>query len=121
VTRHTVKAAALRLRVDPAKFCLHSLRIGGACALRAAGAPVSMILFIGRWKSAPACLSYQVVGVSEYDRAMDYLRMPGVLSIADVKSSHTRSMKYSDTCNDVVDSVGFQDGVTCDATADEGR
>ena len=28
-------------------------------------------------------------------------------------------MKYSDTCNDVVDSVGFKDGVTCDATADE--
>ena len=80
-----------------------------------------MILFMGRWKSAPACLSYQVVGVSEYDRAMDYLRTPGVLSIADVELLHTRftqSVKYSDTCNDV-DSVRFQDGVTCDATADE--
>ena len=63
VMRQAVKAAALQLGVDPAKFSLHSLRIGGACALRAAG-----------WKSAPACLSYQVVGVSEYERAMDYLR-----------------------------------------------
>ena len=121
VMRQAVKAAALRLGVDHAKFSLHSLRIGGACALRAAGAPLSMILFMGRWKSAPACLSYQVVGVSEYDRAMDYLRTPGVLSIADVELLHTRftqSVKYSDTCNDV-DSVGFKDGVTCDATADE--
>jgi hypothetical protein len=121
VMRQAVKSAALRLGVDPAKFSLHSLRIGGACALRAAGAPLSMILFMGRWKSAPACLSYQVVGVSEYDRAMDYLRTPGVLSIADVELLHTRftqSVKYSDTCNDV-DSVGFRDGVTCDATADE--
>ena len=80
-----------------------------------------MILFMGRWKSAPACLSYQVVGVSKYDRAMDYLRTPGVLSIADVELLHTRfiqSVKYSDTCNDV-DSVVFSDDVTCDATADE--
>ena len=75
-----------------------------------------MILFLGRWKSPPACLSYQVVGVNEYDRAMDYLRTPGVLSIADVELLHTRvtqSVTYSNTCNDV-DSVGFKDGVTCD-------
>ena len=81
-----------------------------------------MILFMGRWKSAPACLSYQVVDASEYDRTMDYLRTPGVLSIADVELLHmilfTQSVKYSDTCNDV-DSVVFKDGVTCDATADD--
>jgi hypothetical protein len=70
-----VKAAALRLGVDPAKFNSHSLRIGGACAFWAAGVPLSMIL----------------VEVST----------PGVLSIADVELSHTRftqSVKYSDTC-----------------------
>jgi hypothetical protein len=42
---------------------------------------------------------------------MDYLRTPGVLSIADVELLHTKftqSVKYSDTCNDV-DSVGFKD------------
>ena len=100
VMRQAVKAAAIR----PMKFSLHSLRIGGACALRAAGAPLSMILFMGRWKSAPACLSYQVVGVNEYDRAMDYLRKPGVLSIADVELLPTRvtkSVAYSSTCDDV--------------------
>ena len=121
VMRRAVKAEAMRLGVDPTKFSLHSLRIGGACALRAAGAPLSMILFMGRWKSAPACLSYQVVGVNEYDRAMDYLRTPGVLSIADVELLHTRvtqSVSYSNTCGDV-DSAGFKDGVTCDAEADE--
>ena len=121
VMRQAVKAAAIRLGVDPTKFSLHSLRIGGACALRATGAPLSMILFMGRWKSAPACLSYQVVGVNEYDRAMDYLRKPGVLSIADVELLHTRvtqSVAYSSTCDDV-ESTGFRDGVTCDAEADE--
>ena len=89
--------------------------------MRAVGAPLSMILFMGRWKSVPACLSYQVVGVHEYDRAMDYLRTPGVLSIADVELLHTRvtqSVPYSNTCNDV-DSMGFKDGVTCDATTNE--
>ena len=80
-----------------------------------------MILFMGRWKSAPACLSYQVVGVNEYDRAMDYLRTPGVLSIADVELLHTRvtqSVNYSSTCGNV-DSTGFRDGVTCDKEVDE--
>jgi len=72
-------------------------------------------------KSAPACLSYQVVGVNEYDPAMDYLRTPGVLSIADVELLHThvtQSVSNSNTCGDV-DSAGFKDGVTCDAEADD--
>ena len=119
--RQAVKAGAMRLGVDPTKFSFHSLRIGGMCALRAAGAPLSMILFMGRWKSAPACLSYQVVGVNENDRAVDYLWTPGVLSIADVEFLHTRvtqSVNYSSTCGDV-DSTGFRDGVTCNKEADE--
>ena len=48
--RQAVKAEAIRLGVDPTMFNLHSLRIGGAYALRATGAPMSMILFMGRWK-----------------------------------------------------------------------
>ena len=39
VMRQAVKAAANRLGLDLTKFSLHSLRIGGACALRATGAP----------------------------------------------------------------------------------
>ena len=58
VIRRAVKARAMRLGMDPTKFSLHSLRIGGACVLRAAGAPLVMILFMERGKSAPACLSY---------------------------------------------------------------
>ena len=82
---------------------------------------MSMILFMGRWKSAPAGLSYQVVGVNEYDRAMDYLQTPGVLSMADVELLHTRvaqSVAYSNTCDDV-DAPGFKDAVACDTEADE--
>ena len=35
-------------------------------------------------------LSGRTVGVHEYDRAMDYLQTPGVLSMADVELLHTR-------------------------------
>jgi len=121
VMRRAIKAAAIRQGVDPTMFSLHSLRIGGACALRAAGAPLSMILFMGRWKSLPACLSYQVVSVNEYDRAMEHLTTPGLLSIADVNLLHTRvtlADTYSTSCNDV-DSSGFRDGNFCDEAADE--
>jgi len=92
-----------RQGVGPTMFSLHSLCIGGACALRAAGPnpnPLSMILFMGRWKSLLACLSY----VNEYDRAMEHLTTPGLLSIADVNLLRTDT--YSTTCNDV-DSSGF--------------
>ena len=56
------------------------------------------------------------MGVNEYDRAMDYLQMPGVLSIADVELLHarvTQSVMYSNTCDDI-ESTGFKNGVTCD-------
>jgi len=82
---------------------------------------LSMILFMGRWKSLPACLSYQVVSVNEYDRAMEHLTTPGLLSIADVNLLHTRvtlADTYSTSCNDV-DSSGFRDGNFCDEAADE--
>ena len=61
------------------------------------------------------------MGVNKYDRAMDYLQMPGVLSIADVELLHTRvaqSVTYSNTCEDV-DAPGFKDGVACDTEVDE--
>jgi len=58
---------------------------------------------------------------NEYDRAIDYLRKPGVLSINDVELLHTQvtqSVAYSSTCDDV-ESTGFRDSATCDAEADE--
>lgn len=57
-----------------------------------------MILFIGKWKSKPACLSFQVV--YEYDR--DWIQ----------------SVVYSNTCDDVRFS-GFEDGLICDTEVDE--
>ena len=49
------------------------------------------------------CTGVSILGVNECDRAIDYLRTPGVLSIADVDLLHTRatqSLTYSDTCGD---------------------
>jgi hypothetical protein len=52
--RVAMKACVVRLGLDPIHYSTHSLRIGGACALRAAGAPDSMIMFMGRWKTLPS-------------------------------------------------------------------
>ncbi len=49
--RQAVKAEALRLGVDPTEFSLHSLRIGGACALRAA---------IGVYVEVDVCLPFGI-------------------------------------------------------------
>jgi hypothetical protein len=80
-----------------------------------------MILFMGRWKSVPACLSYQVVGVKEYDRAMEHLNTPGLLSVDDVALLQARAVlagSYFHSCGDV-DSEDFRAGVKLDAAADE--
>jgi len=57
---------------------------------------------------------YQVVGVNECDRAIDFLRTPVVLSIADVDLLHTRatqSLTYSDTCGEVDSAGSYSDCV----------
>jgi hypothetical protein len=62
-----------------------------------------------------------ILGVNEYDRAMNNLQMPGALSIADVELLHTRviqSVAYTSTCDDV-ESKGLRNGANCDAETDE--
>jgi hypothetical protein len=57
---------------------------------------------------------YQVVGVNECDRAIDFLRTPVVLSIADVDLLHTRatqSLTYLDTCGEVDSAGSYSDCV----------
>ena len=46
-----IKAIASALGFDPSRFSMHSLRIGGASALAASGAPTYYIQKMGRWKS----------------------------------------------------------------------
>jgi hypothetical protein len=42
---------AIYFSLDPTRISSHSLRIGGASALAAAGVPDYIILDMGRWKS----------------------------------------------------------------------
>ena len=48
---------AVYFKLDPTRISSHSLRIGGASALAAAGVPDYIILDMGRWKSL-AFLAY---------------------------------------------------------------
>lgn len=60
-----------RLRgLDPSHVSCHSLRVGGASLLRAAGASDRDICTAGRWKSVPACVGYHAPSTITYDRLL---------------------------------------------------
>lgn len=55
----SIKLCAAEFGFDPALFASHSLRIGGATQLASQNASQEHIQMMGRWRSAPVCLSYQ--------------------------------------------------------------
>jgi hypothetical protein len=89
--RAALTQCVTRFGMPLARFSTHSLRIGGACALRASGASDSMIMFMGRWKCLPACLGYLEVSLSEFDHALDLVSRPGVLTTQEIRLIYTRS------------------------------
>lgn len=80
VIKHTAKMFGLR----PTHFSSHSLRVGGATHLRAAGADDGTIMRMGRWKSLPACLGYQAANTAANDHLLDILGSPSVFTTRDV-------------------------------------
>jgi hypothetical protein len=46
-----LKQLALLYNLDPTRITFHSLRVGGASALAAAGVPDYLIMDMGRWRS----------------------------------------------------------------------
>ena len=60
---------------DPKRFSMHSLRIGGASALAASGAPTHYIQKMGRWKSL-AFLQYIYWAVGGMADALNILSNP---------------------------------------------
>ena len=46
-----IQLAAQEVGVDPTRYAVHSLRIGGACALLHAGYSIELIQRWGRWAS----------------------------------------------------------------------
>lgn len=80
-----IKHAARKAGLSPAHFSCHSLRVGGASHLRAAGATDGEILSMGRWRSMPACLGYQAPNTATNDRLLVLLGLTGVFTSRDVQ------------------------------------
>ena len=88
---HAIHLTANRMGLDHTAFGTHSLRIGGASALRASGEDSAVIMRLGRWKS-DTFLNYLRVSGSEFDRLTDVLTNPSAFTHSDVALlSRTRS------------------------------
>lgn len=85
-----VKRVAVAFGFNPLKYGTHSMRIGGACALRHGGAPDSMIQLLGRWKSASSCLNYQSACLREFDNLQAILSDRSIFTVEHVKLIHEK-------------------------------
>ena len=77
---------------DPEKFSTHSLRIGGATALAAAGIPDSTIQTLGRWKSL-AFLAYIRTSIATLQRALLSMINPGTVTSRDIEELNPAGSK----------------------------
>ena len=77
---------------DPEKFSTHSLRIGGATALAAAGVPDSTIQTLGRWKSL-AFLVYIRTSITTLQRALLSMINPGTVTSRDIEELNPAGSK----------------------------
>jgi hypothetical protein len=80
-----IKQMAEEFGFAPKRFGCHGIRVGGASLLRAAGAPDSLIMLIGRWKSLPACLGYQEASTATHDMLLSVLLTRGLYTARDVR------------------------------------
>lgn len=79
-----VKKVAIEMGFDPSKFRTHSLRIGGASMLAAAGVPDYVIQVQGRWKSL-AFLEYIRIAKRSFEMALAAIVNVDGLTINDVR------------------------------------
>lgn len=80
-----IKEAAAHFQFDTTHFSGYSPRIGGASLLRAAGASDGFIKLMGRWKTLPACLTYQETSTKACDFMLGLLSAPGLYTERDVQ------------------------------------
>jgi hypothetical protein len=79
-----IKDVAIEFGFDPSHFHMHSLRVGAASTLAAAGKPSHYIQKMGRWKSL-AFLQYIHWAVSGMAEALNTLSNPAVFTAAHIK------------------------------------
>jgi len=82
--RTHLKKLANRFHLDPTRVCPHSLRIGGATTLAAAGLAGSTIKKHGGWRST-AFLEYILQNALLYEQARSALAAPNALTISDIQ------------------------------------
>jgi hypothetical protein len=86
---HTVKKCATDHNLDPRDFGTHSARIGGATALRAAGASESMIQRLGRWLSECCAREYPATSFREFDMMQMFLQAADNYTVRDLQLQYT--------------------------------
>ena len=69
---------------NPAEFGTHSLRIGGATALFAAGADPTVIRTLGRWSSD----LYKLYVRACFEKSIEWSRIAGSQAVHDVAGQH---------------------------------
>jgi len=82
--RAHLKKLANRFHLDPARVCPHSIRIGGATTLAAAGMAGPTIQKHGGWRST-AFLEYILQNAMLYEQARSALAATQALTISDIK------------------------------------
>lgn len=86
-----VKNCAVVAGFDSDNFGTHSLRIGGACTLRAGGASETAIQHLGRWKSMESCRGYQEASLQEFIRMGNVFSSSDNFTVADLRLLHTKA------------------------------
>ncbi len=88
-----IKSIASKRGLDPKRYKLHSLRVGGASTLAAAGKPDHFIQKMGRWKSL-AFLGYIRLAVRTINESLAALVNPFLLTVEHVKQLNPGSMLF---------------------------
>jgi len=82
-----IKKVASEMGLDPSRYRTHSLRIGGASMLAAAGRPDYEIQKLGRWKSL-AFLEYIKLGKATFRAALAAIVDPTILTAKEIGRMH---------------------------------
>jgi len=82
-----LKALATLYNFDPTRVSSHSLRVGGASALAAAGVPEYVIKEMGDWRSL-AFLAYLRATFHVFSDAQDILASTNLFSVDKIRASH---------------------------------
>jgi hypothetical protein len=83
-----VKQCAVRFGFIRDNFGTHSLRVGGACLLRAGGGSDSMVKLLGRWRNLQTALGYSESGMREFDECYKIMRNSTFFTERDVRLIH---------------------------------